>query len=165
MGIVCLVDTTPEYKPVFRWLGSVCSPLSWSGWGWMRPPGPCHHCHHPWSANLIGQCLKQILTFYGEKYVWLQDVYSQVLLTRPTAIDKTRLFLKPTNINKNRLVAFHSFTNKKVFSCGQGKCARNARECEWPWFIMSLPTDSCCQLTVANLKKFFFKIWSFLVPL
>jgi hypothetical protein len=48
----------------------------------------------------------------------IQDVYLQVLLTRLTSIDKTRLFLYLTNFDKNRLVAFHSFkTNNVIFMC------------------------------------------------
>ncbi len=64
----------------------------------------------------------------SEKCVWLQDVYTQVLVTRLTPVDNMRLFLKLTNFDKNRLVAFHSFTTKS-HSCRQRKCARNAREC------------------------------------
>jgi hypothetical protein len=38
----------------------------------------------------------------------IQDVYLQVLLTRLTPVVKTRLFLKPSDSDKNRLAAFCS---------------------------------------------------------
>jgi len=43
----------------------------------------------------------------------LQHVYLQVLLTRLTPVLKTRLFLKPTNVDKTGLATFHSFNNKE----------------------------------------------------
>jgi hypothetical protein len=51
---------------------------------------------------------------HSEKCVWLQDVYTQVLVTRLTPVDNMRLFLKLINFDKNRLVAFHSFSTQKV---------------------------------------------------
>ncbi len=57
-------------------------------------------------------------------------VYLQVLLTRLTLVIKTWLFLKPTNVDKNRLAALHTKWQRKLFSH-----LRNARGCGWPWFI------------------------------
>ncbi len=45
--------------------------------------------------------------------IW--DVYLQVFLARESLIDKMRLFLKPPNIDKKWLVAFHSLWNKEFF--------------------------------------------------
>jgi hypothetical protein len=42
------------------------------------------------------------------------EVYFHVVLTRLTLVDRTMLFLKPPDFDKTRLVAFHSFTAKKV---------------------------------------------------
>jgi hypothetical protein len=39
----------------------------------------------------------------------IQDVYLLVLLTRLTLVDKIRLILKPKNVDKNRLAAFHAY--------------------------------------------------------
>ncbi len=41
------------------------------------------------------------------------EVNFQVIKTRLASIDKTLLFLKPTNFEKNRLVALQSFYNKE----------------------------------------------------
>jgi hypothetical protein len=40
----------------------------------------------------------------------LKDVYFQVFMIRLTLIVKTQNFLKPTFSDKNRIAAFHSFT-------------------------------------------------------
>jgi hypothetical protein len=53
----------------------------------------------------------------------IQDVYLQALLTRLTSVIKTRLFLKPTNADENRLAAFHTFLTKKIVFAFE-KCAR-----------------------------------------
>jgi hypothetical protein len=42
-------------------------------------------------------------------------------MLRLTHVDKTRLFSKPPDLGKNRLVTFHSFTTKKV-SHGKETC-------------------------------------------
>jgi hypothetical protein len=44
----------------------------------------------------------------SKKSVLLQEVYLQVLLTELAPVANTPLFLKPTDLNKNRLAAFHS---------------------------------------------------------
>jgi hypothetical protein len=41
-------------------------------------------------------------------------VYLQVLSTRLTPVTKTRFFLKPPNVDKNRLGAFYTFLRKKT---------------------------------------------------
>jgi hypothetical protein len=38
----------------------------------------------------------------------IQDVYLQVLMPRLPLVVKTQLFLKRTNVDKNRLAAFHT---------------------------------------------------------
>jgi len=48
-----------------------------------------------------------------KKLSGIQDVNLQVLLTRLTPINKTWVFLKLTNFDKNRLVAFHSLQDKE----------------------------------------------------
>ncbi len=75
-----------------------------------------------------------------------QNVY----LTMLTPFVKTLLFFKPTNV-----VAFHSYDNKE--------------KCFWIWEMhegvvdldsfLSLPTDSCCQPTVANWQPIYHNIY------
>jgi hypothetical protein len=43
----------------------------------------------------------------------LQNVYLKAFMTRLTPVVRTRLFLKLTFPDKNRLTALHSFTNKE----------------------------------------------------
>ncbi len=83
---------------------------------------------------------------YSEKSVCRQDVYLLVLLTRLTPVIKNWLLLKPTNFDMNRLATFHSYDDKE-------NCFRiwetQERAVNLDSFL-SLPTDCCCQLTVAN---------------
>jgi hypothetical protein len=64
----------------------------------------------------------------------------QAVLARLIPVDKTWLFLKPTQFDETRLVTFHSIWNKEsVFTCE--KCLR-----VWMTlihFFWSLPTDCC----------------------
>jgi len=74
----------------------------------------------------------------------------QVILTKLTQVNKTRLLLRLTNFDKKRLVAFRSFDNKESDFMLE-KCRR-----VWMTlihFLLLLPTDSCfCQLTVVVAK-------------
>ncbi len=74
----------------------------------------------------------------------------QVVLTRLTPVNKTWLSLKPTDFVKNRLPAFHSFLKRKVFHMRETLKSLDDLDS-----FLSLPTEDCCQPTVANCCKVF----------
>ncbi len=65
-----------------------------------------------WKRSL---CLKLLLCYEGASMEnkLFDMIVSQVTLTRLTPIDKTWLFLKLTQFDKNRLVTFHLVGNKE----------------------------------------------------
>jgi hypothetical protein len=62
--------------------------------------------------ELLSQNITKLPTIVKNLFA-VQNVYLQVLLTRLTPVVKTPLILKPTNVYKYRLVAFHSFNNEE----------------------------------------------------
>jgi hypothetical protein len=101
----------------------------------------------------MAACVLAVLMLYSKKYVWHTrsfifsfDVYLQVLLTRLTRVEKTRLFLKLSDFDKKRLVTFSSSCYKESDFTHE-KCKR-----VWLTLIhlLPLPTDGCYQLIVAN---------------
>ncbi len=77
------------------------------------------------------------------------EVYFQVILTRLTPVNKTQLFLKPPELDKNRLVAFHSFTQRK---CHYKENAWETNESVYEYLSvwMTLIHFCCYQLTVVK---------------
>jgi hypothetical protein len=78
------------------------------------------------------------ISYYSEKFVWHTRCLFTSLIDKTDPVDKTPLFLKPTDFDKNRLATLHSWQRKHFLRL------RNAQGCGWPWFILTLPTDSCC---------------------
>jgi hypothetical protein len=74
----------------------------------------------------------------------LRNIF-HVVMTRLTLVDKTRLFLKWPDLDKNRRVAFDSFTTKKV-SHGKETC-----EC-----VNDLKPDLF--FTIVTTVNFFYKM-------
>ncbi len=70
-------------------------------------------------------------------------------MTRLIPVDKTQLFLKLSDFNKNRLVTFFSLCYKESdFMC---------EKCKRVWMtvihLLPLPTEGCYQPTVANCQQ------------
>jgi hypothetical protein len=63
--------------------------------------------------ELLSQNITKLPTIVKNLFS-VQNVYLQVLLTRLTPLVKTPLILKPPNVYKYRLVAFHSFNDEKT---------------------------------------------------
>jgi hypothetical protein len=80
----------------------------------------------------------------------LPDVYLQVFMKRLTPVIRTRLFLKLTFSDKNRLVGFHLFMNKE--SCFA--FSEMHKGVVTLIHYLSLPIDGFCQPTVANRQLF-----------
>jgi hypothetical protein len=79
-------------------------------------------------------------------------VHLQVLLTRLTPVDNTGLFLKLSGFDNNRLVAFHSFTIKKVSHCKESVREMHKSGVDLDSFL-PLQTDGCYQLILANCRQ------------
>jgi hypothetical protein len=80
----------------------------------------------------------------------IQDVYLRVLLTRLTLVIKTCLFLKPLNVDKNRLAAFHAFKQRKQLLHFE----KSTRVWLTLTHFLPLPTGGCCQPIVATFLTF-----------
>jgi hypothetical protein len=92
---------------------------------------------------VIYECYRGKSVRHARLFIFNFVVNLQVLMTRLTPVNKTRLFLKSSDFNKNRLVAFHSSCYKESnFMCE--KCKR-----VWMTLIhfLLLPADSCYQPT------------------
>jgi hypothetical protein len=63
---------------------------------------------------IIGKSIVKNLFGTQDLFILNFDVYLQILLSRLTLVVKTRLFLKPLNVDKNRLAAYHMFNTKKT---------------------------------------------------
>jgi hypothetical protein len=81
------------------------------------------------------------------------DVYLQVLLTRLTLVDNTRLFLKPSNYNKIILNAFHSLQQRTYILHDKESVREMHESVDELDSSLPLPTDGCCQPTATTGDK------------
>ncbi len=108
------------------------------------------HTHiYTWKLGLGFVLLAKVCPCCNVKNLFgIQDVYLQVLLTKLTPVIKTRLFLKLTNADKNRLAAFHTFDDKencfRIWEMHEGVVDLDS--------FLLFPTAICWQLTGANCR-------------
>ncbi len=89
----------------------------------------------------------------SEKSVWVSKYLLSSHHDKTDSCCQNSALFKANFSDKNRLAAFHSFMKKE--SCFAFWEMHESVVSSWPWFIfLLLPTDSCCQPTVANISLF-----------